>query len=121
MLELIEDLIKPFARTTSLLCTIPGIKQITAMGLVCELGDDLSKFTSVKHFCSWLGICPGNSESAGKRYSGKCAKGNKYLRTLLIEAAQGVASHHVDQYRAVACVTSGWRNIIFMGIAARRE
>ena len=61
------------------------------MGLVCELGDDLSKFTSVKHFCSWLGICPGNSESAGKRYSGKCAKGNKYLRTLLIETAQGVA------------------------------
>ena len=91
LLELIEDLIKPFARTTSLLCTIPGIKQITAMGLVCELGDDLSKFTSVKHFCFWLGICPGNSESAGKRYSGKCAKGNKYLRILLIEAAQGVA------------------------------
>ena len=95
LLELVEDLIKPFARTTALLSTIPGIKQTTAMGLVCELGDDLSKFTSVKHFCSWLGICPGNSGSAGKRYSGKCAKGNKYLRTLLIEAAQGVALNKI--------------------------
>lgn len=52
LLELIEDLIKPYAETTALLCTVPGIKRTTAMGLICELGDDLSAFTSINHFCS---------------------------------------------------------------------
>ncbi|KJK21835.1 transposase, partial [Burkholderiaceae bacterium 16] len=36
------------------------------MKLLSEIGPDLSRFTSVKHFCSWLGLCPGTKITGGK-------------------------------------------------------
>ncbi len=83
--DYLKEKLKPYWPLMYKLQTICGIKEYTAAGLICELGDDLSKFPSAKHFASWLGICPGNKESAGKRYKGKRSKGNKYLRRLLTE------------------------------------
>jgi len=40
---------------------------------------------------SWVGICPGNNESAGKRKSGRTRKGNAWVRRLLCEFAQAAA------------------------------
>ena len=70
-----------------LLQTIPGISEIQAALLLVELGDDMTQFSSMKHCCSWSGMCPGNNESAGKRYSGRTRKGNRQLRQLLCESA----------------------------------
>lgn len=78
---------------------IPGISETAAIGLISELGPNISKFRSVKNLCSWVGLCPGNTESAGKRISGKCAKGNKYLRMILLEAAHA-CSHAKNCYLA---------------------
>ena len=50
---------------------------------------DLRPFPSDRHLVSWAGICPGHHESAGKHTSGKTRKGNRWLRTALIEAALG--------------------------------
>ncbi|NMA64453.1 MAG: IS110 family transposase, partial [Syntrophomonadaceae bacterium] len=36
----------------------------------------------------WAGMAPGNNESAGKRKSGRTRKGNKHLKTALVEAAK---------------------------------
>lgn len=52
-----------------------------------EVGIDLSAFPSEKHFASWIGICSGNKESAGKRLSGQTTKGNVYLRAALAEVS----------------------------------
>ncbi|OPY56035.1 MAG: Transposase IS116/IS110/IS902 family protein [Pelotomaculum sp. PtaU1.Bin035] len=41
--------------------------------------------------CSWAGLSPGNNESAGKRESGRTRKGNKKLRSALVEAARAAA------------------------------
>ena len=60
------------------------------MGIVCELGTDISSFVSVRRFCRWIGLAPGNNESAGKRYSGCITHGNKYLKVLLVEGASGI-------------------------------
>jgi len=38
---------------------IGGIDVCTALKVLVELGPDLSKFKNAKHFCSWLGLCPG--------------------------------------------------------------
>lgn len=79
---------------------IPGISELSALGIVCELSSDAAKsFDSAKKLSSWAGLSPGNSESAGKRFSGKCAKGNKYLRGLLMEAAHA-CMHCKDCYLA---------------------
>lgn len=45
---------------------IDGIDESTALNIVAEVGTDLSRFPSDKHFASWLGICPGTRISGGK-------------------------------------------------------
>lgn len=70
-----------------LLSTIPGVDKTTAELIVAELGTDMSRFPTSKHAASWTGLSPGNNESAGKRYSGRTRKGNRSLRTGLVQAA----------------------------------
>ena len=41
------------------------------MKILAEIGTDMSKFPSAKHFASWLGLCPGNKISGGKILSAK--------------------------------------------------
>src|ERR1700686_2268781 len=48
-------------------------------------------FESVSQLSSWAGGCPGNNESAGKRRSSRIPKGNVYLKTALVEAANSAA------------------------------
>jgi len=67
--------------------------------VVAEIGTDLRRFPSFKHLASWVGLCPGNNESAGKRMSGKTRKGDVWLRSALIEAAHA-ASRSKDTYLA---------------------
>ena len=86
----LRDKLKPYTHPMKLLTSIPGIKDITAMGIICELGDDISQFTSIRRFCKWIGLAPGNNESAGKKYSGRTTPGNKYLKVLLVEAVSGI-------------------------------
>jgi transposase len=73
------------------LCTIPGVERITAHVLIAELGTDMTQFATAAHAASWAGLCPGNAESAGKRFSGKTRKGDRYLRRILVQSAWAAA------------------------------
>jgi hypothetical protein len=53
------------------LVKIPGIGASTALTVISEIGLDMDRWPSAKHFASWLGLCPGNKVSGGKRLSGK--------------------------------------------------
>lgn len=83
----VEAMIAPFGEELRRLDTIHGVNQRTAEGIIAEIGVDMSQFPSDRHLTSWVGLCPGNNESAGKRKSGKTRKGNRWLRTTLTEAA----------------------------------
>jgi transposase len=48
------------------LTVIEGIEESTALTLLSEIGTDMSRWPSVKHFCSWLGLCPNHRISGGK-------------------------------------------------------
>ncbi len=74
-----------------LLQTIPGIDIMGAAMLLVEISADMHSFGSAERLASWVGICPGNNESAGKRKSGKTRKGNAWVRRLLCEFAQAAA------------------------------
>jgi len=74
-----------------LLQTIPGIDQMGAAMLLVEISADMDSFGSAEKLASWVGICPGNNESAGKRKSGKTRKGNAWVRRLLCEFAQAAS------------------------------
>jgi transposase len=75
------------SNTLALLQTIPGVDLIGAAMLLVEIGTDMDVFGSADRLASWVGICPGNNESAGKRKPGKARKGNPYVRRLLCEFA----------------------------------
>jgi transposase len=83
----IQDACRPFEEAVELLDTIPGLSRQTAETLVAEMGSDMSRFPDADHLAAWAGVAPGNNESAGKHYSGKTRKGNKVLRTSLVQAA----------------------------------
>jgi transposase len=63
---LLEGL-KAYGPQLNLLQTIPGIDLQGAAMLLVEIGADMSPFGSAERLASWVGICPGNNESAGKR------------------------------------------------------
>jgi transposase len=75
----------------ALLQTLPGVDLIGAAMLLVEIGSDMDAFGSADRLASWVGICPGNNESAGKRKSGRVRKGNLYVRRLLCEFAHAAS------------------------------
>jgi transposase len=85
---------------------IPGIDRRTAEVIIAEAGTDMSRFPSARHFASWIGLCPGQNESAGKRRSAKTRKGNRSLRSALVESVHGAVrkknSYFGAQYRRIA-------------------
>lgn len=78
-----------YLQAVQLLDTIPGVNQRLAEIILAEIGADMRRFPSARHLASWVGICPGNHQSAGKRLSGKTRQGDRWLRQALIEAAHG--------------------------------
>jgi transposase len=84
--ERVEAKLEPYREQHQRLQQIPGVDWVLAAVLIAEVGTDMSVFGSAARLASWAGVCPGNHESAGKRYSGQTRKGNVFLRTTLVEA-----------------------------------
>lgn len=89
-----------------LLCSIPGVSERAAYGILAEIGIRMQQFPTAGHLASWAGVCPGNHESAGKRLSGKTRKGNPWLRRILIQVAHAASrqknGYLAAQYRRIA-------------------
>lgn len=76
------------------LTRIDGIDTTTALKVIAEVGPDLSRFKSAKHFASWLGLCPGTKISGGKVLSGATKRtANRAAQALRLAAAALRSSH----------------------------
>jgi transposase len=95
-----------WTRAVELLVTIPGVGRTTAELLIAEVGTDMARFGSAAQLASWAKVCPGNNESAGKRYSGRTGQGNGWLRSGLVQAAHSAVmvkeSYFAKVYRRLA-------------------
>jgi len=67
---------------------VPGFGADSAQQMIAEVGPQAASFDAAKKMCSWVGVCPGNQESAGEQQSTRSPKGNRQMRRLLNQAAQ---------------------------------
>ncbi len=67
---------------------VPGFGVDSALQMIAEVGPKAAAFRSEKALSSWVGVCPGNEESAGESHSTRSPKGNRPMRRLLNQAAQ---------------------------------
>ena len=70
------------------LTRIDGIDVTTALAVISETGTDMTRFATVGHFTSWLGLCPGTKITGGKVMSGKTKRcANHAAQALRLAAA----------------------------------
>jgi len=97
------------------LTVIEGIDESTALVILSEIGLDLSKWPTVKHFVSWLGLCPQHQGSAGKIRSRRVRRGTNRAARALRMAAQGC--HHAKNalgafYRRIQARCGGPKAVV---------
>ena len=69
--------------------------------IIAEVGAQASTFSSAGELTSWVGTCPGKDESAEQNQSSRSAKGNKYLRRVLNQAAHAAVAKKGSHFQAV--------------------
>jgi transposase len=74
------------------LTTIDGIEAATALTLISEIGTDMSRWASAKHFVSWLGLCPNRKVSGGRVLSSRTKPSANRAAAALRVAASSL--HH---------------------------
>lgn len=70
------------------LTAIEGIDELTALKVLSEIGTDMGKWSSASRFASWLGLCPGNNITGGRRRSGRNRRNTNPAAQALRLAAQ---------------------------------
>ncbi len=90
---------EPLVQAVPRLVEVPGIGERAAENILAEIGTNMEQFPTAAHLSSWVGLSPGNNESAGKRKSGRTTKGNQWLRATLVQVAWA-ASHTKETYLA---------------------
>lgn len=66
---------------------ITGIRLLSAIMIISEIGVDMTQFESAKQLTCWAGLTPANNESAKKKKSVRINKAGQYLKPLLVQCA----------------------------------
>lgn len=72
------------------LTQLPGLHGGSAQQLLAEIGTDMTKFPTDKHFCSWLGLAPHNDITGGKVKRARTLPTHNRAGQVLRVAAQAV-------------------------------
>jgi len=77
----------PYRTDVEALCCLRGVKTLTAMTLLCEVGD-IRRFRSPRALMAYFGLVPTERSSGNRERRGPITKaGNSHARRLLVEAA----------------------------------
>jgi transposase len=98
--DIIDKEMKDYDNAIKALDEIPGIGVESAQTILAEIGLNMSRFPTAAHLASWCGLSPGNNESAGKRKKSKTCKGNKTLKSTLIQCAQAAVKKKDSFFKA---------------------
>jgi transposase len=116
------------------LTRIDGIDVTTAFKVLSEIGADMSKFKSAKHFASWLGLCPGTKISGGKvlsaatkRTANKAAKALKMAAVNLRNSQSALGAYYrrlcgrMDKGKAVTACAHKLARLIYAMLTKGEE
>ena len=98
---MIAQAMKPDQEAVIRLAEVFGLGVDSAQQVIAEVGVTAATFPSAADFTSWVGTCPGKDESAEENYSSRSAKGNKYLRRVLNQAAHAAVKKNGSLFQAV--------------------
>jgi len=73
------------------LVAVMGLSAITVQTIISEIGTDMERLATVKHFCSWLGLAPHNDISGGRVLRSRTLKVRNRANQAFRQAAQSVA------------------------------
>lgn len=103
---MVKEYMTEYEAAISAIDELPGIGRRSTEVILAEIGTDMSRFPSAAHISSWSGLCPGNHQSAGRRRHSKTRKGNKTLKSILVECAKSArnvkGSCFSAQYQRIA-------------------
>ncbi|MEG6511158.1 IS110 family transposase [Desulforamulus ruminis] len=85
--SLILSIAEKYLPQLNLVLTVPGIQSFAAIGIISEIGVDMSVFPSSKHLCSWAGLTPQNNESPAKKKTTRINRAGAYIKPLLVQCA----------------------------------
>jgi transposase len=86
------------------LSDIPGLDVNGIIKIISEIGTDMTKWPTFKHFASWLGLCPGNKISGGKVLSSR-------TKPSANRAAQALRMAAFTLYRAKSALGAYYRKM----------
>jgi transposase len=69
------------------LAEVPGLGVDSAQQIIAEVGSAAETFASPQQLSSWVGVCPGDEQSAGVSRSHRSPKGNRHMRRILNQCA----------------------------------
>jgi transposase len=99
--QMIATLLKQQQDAVIRVAEVPGFGVDSAQQLIAEMGTDASAFDSAGNFASWAGLCPGTEESAEQNHSSRSAKGNKFVRRILTQAAQAAVKKKGSHFQSL--------------------
>jgi transposase len=99
--QMIAAAMKPHQEAVTRLAEVPGFGVDSAQQVISEIGVEASTFASAAELTSWVGTCPGKDESAGENHNSRSAKGNRYLRRLLNQAAHAAVRKKGSHFQIV--------------------
>ena len=112
----IDEKTESMKKQIQLLDEIPGIGRKSAERLLAEIGTEMEQFKNQSHFSSWAGLVPECKESAGKKMSTRIRKGNKHVKSVLVECARSAIrnkkSYFYSRYQRIAARRGGNRALI---------
>jgi transposase len=89
----IASLLRQHQDAVQRLAEVPGLGVDSAQQIIAEVGAKAATFASAKNLSSWVGVCPGEEETAGVNYSPRSPKGNRQMRRILNQCANAAVKH----------------------------
>jgi transposase len=99
--RMIAQAMRPHQEAVIRLAEVPSLGVDSAPQIIAEVGAQASTFSSAAELTSWVGTCPGKEESAEQNHSSRSAKGNKYLRRVLNQAAHAAVAKKGSHFQVV--------------------